>query len=111
MHIFKNGDKIVPANYKTIMTSHILAKLYGLILENKIEIGLVAMIKELKGNMVLGETILLSTISSLSASFPRNVARVKVIYFVAFWTSENPLTFFPGISFGTCLMRSSFLPS
>jgi len=33
--IFKSGDKNIPSNYKTIMISHILAKLYGLILEKK----------------------------------------------------------------------------
>ena len=34
--IFKNEDKIVPSNYKTITIIHILAKLYALILENKL---------------------------------------------------------------------------
>ena len=33
--IFKNGDKSIPSNYRIIMISHILAKLYGLILEKK----------------------------------------------------------------------------
>jgi hypothetical protein len=34
--IFKNGDRNIPYNYRTIMISPILAKLYGIILENKI---------------------------------------------------------------------------
>jgi hypothetical protein len=31
--IFKNGDRNIPSNYRTIMISPILAKLYGIILE------------------------------------------------------------------------------
>ena len=38
--IFKNGDKSVLSNYKAIMVSHILAKLYGLILEKKLSLWL-----------------------------------------------------------------------
>ena len=34
--IFKSGDKNVPSNYQTIMISPLLAKLSGIILENKI---------------------------------------------------------------------------
>lgn len=34
--IFKSGDKNVPSNYRTIMISHILVKLYGMILEKNI---------------------------------------------------------------------------
>ena len=34
--IFKSGDKNDPSNYRTIMISPLLAKLYGIILENKI---------------------------------------------------------------------------
>jgi hypothetical protein len=33
-YIFKNGDRKIPSNYRTIMISLILAKLYGIILEN-----------------------------------------------------------------------------
>ena len=36
--IFKSGDKINPSNYRTIMISPILSKLYGSILEKKISI-------------------------------------------------------------------------
>ena len=34
--IFKSGDTNKPSNYQTIMISHLLAKLYGIILEKKI---------------------------------------------------------------------------
>lgn len=34
--MFENGDKIIPTNQRTIMISHILDKLYDIILENKI---------------------------------------------------------------------------
>ena len=37
--IFKNGDRNIPSNYRTIMISPILAKLYGIILEKKISLG------------------------------------------------------------------------
>lgn len=43
--ILKNGDKIIPSNYKTIMVSHILAKLYGLILEKSLAFGLRTRVK------------------------------------------------------------------
>jgi hypothetical protein len=38
--IFKSGDKSNPSNYRTIMISPILSKLYGSILENKVSIWL-----------------------------------------------------------------------
>jgi hypothetical protein len=38
--IFKNGDKNIPSNYRTIMISPILSKLYGIILEKNISIWL-----------------------------------------------------------------------
>ena len=38
--ILKNGDKSIPSNYKTIMISHILANLYGLIMENTLSLWL-----------------------------------------------------------------------
>ena len=47
--IFKNGDKSIPSNYKTIMVSHILAKLYGPILEKKLSLWLEIQGKRAKG--------------------------------------------------------------
>ena len=38
--IFKNGDRNIPSNYRAIMISPILTKLYGIILENKISLWL-----------------------------------------------------------------------
>jgi hypothetical protein len=38
--LFKNGDRNIPSNYRTIMISPILAKLYGIILEKKINLWL-----------------------------------------------------------------------
>ena len=38
--IFKSGDTNNPFNYQTIMISPLLAKLYGIILENNINIWL-----------------------------------------------------------------------
>jgi hypothetical protein len=47
--IFKNGDKNIPSNYRTIMISLILAKLYEIILEKKISIWLKIHSKRAKG--------------------------------------------------------------
>ena len=47
--IFKSGDKNNPSNYRNIMISHLLAKLYGIILEKKINEWL-----EMKGKRVNG---------------------------------------------------------
>jgi hypothetical protein len=46
--IFKNGDRNIPSNYRTIMISPILDKLYGIILEKKISLWLEIIVKELK---------------------------------------------------------------
>jgi hypothetical protein len=47
--ILKNGDRDIPSNYKTIMISPILAKLYGIILEKKINLWLESHGKIAKG--------------------------------------------------------------
>jgi hypothetical protein len=47
--IFKNGDRNIPSNYRTIMISSILAKIYGIILENKIILWLESHSKRAKG--------------------------------------------------------------
>jgi hypothetical protein len=47
--IFKNGDRNIPSNYRTIMISLILDKLYGIILEKKIILWLESHGKRYKG--------------------------------------------------------------
>jgi hypothetical protein len=47
--IFKNGDRNIFSNYRTIMISSILDKLYGIILEKKINIWLESHGKRAKG--------------------------------------------------------------
>jgi hypothetical protein len=47
--IFKNGDRNIPSNYRTIMISPILAKIYGIILEKKISLWLESHGKRAKG--------------------------------------------------------------
>jgi hypothetical protein len=49
--IFKNGDRNIPSNYRTIMISPILAKLYRIILEKKISIWLESHGKRAKGQV------------------------------------------------------------
>ena len=47
--IFKSGDTKNPSNYRTIMISPLLGKLYGIILEKKINIWLEREGKQAKG--------------------------------------------------------------
>ena len=47
--ILKSGDTNNPSNYRTIMISHFLAKLYGIILESKLSIWLESEGKRAKG--------------------------------------------------------------
>jgi hypothetical protein len=47
--IFKNGDRNILSNYRTIMISSILANIYGIILENKINLWLESHGKRVKG--------------------------------------------------------------
>jgi hypothetical protein len=48
--IFKNEDRNISSNYRTIMISLILAKLYGIILEKKIILWLESHSKRAKGH-------------------------------------------------------------
>jgi hypothetical protein len=59
--IFKNEDRNIPSNYRTIMISPILAKLYGIILEKKISLWLESHGKKLMASPGLGDTIQLWT--------------------------------------------------
>jgi hypothetical protein len=49
--IFKNGDRNIPSNYRTIMISSILAKIYGISLEKKISLWLESHSKRAKGEV------------------------------------------------------------
>ena len=51
MPIFKSGDKNIPSNYRSITISHILAKLYGFILEKKLTVWLENHGKRAKGKV------------------------------------------------------------
>jgi hypothetical protein len=48
--IFKNGDRNIPSNYKTVMIRPILANLYGVILEKKITLWIEIYGKRAKGH-------------------------------------------------------------
>jgi len=37
--ILKSGDKNIPSKYQTVIISHILVKIYGLILEKKLHMA------------------------------------------------------------------------
>jgi hypothetical protein len=47
--IFKNGDRNIPSNYRTIIISPILSNLYGIILKKKINLWLESHSKSAKG--------------------------------------------------------------
>jgi hypothetical protein len=98
--IFKNGDKNIPSNYRTIMISPILAKLYGIILEKKISIWLESHGKRAKGQPGLGDIIQLWTILLPLGSLQRSSAILKPIFFVVLLTLEKLLTWFLGKTFG-----------
>jgi hypothetical protein len=48
--IVKNGDRNIPSNYRTIMISPLLAKIYGIILEKKIILWIEIHGKRAKGH-------------------------------------------------------------
>jgi hypothetical protein len=98
--IFKSGDKSNPSNYRTIMISPILAKLYGSILEKKISIWLESHGKRAKGQPVLEVIIQPWTTLSHLGSLQRSVTTIKPISFVVSLTLGNILTLFLGPTFG-----------
>jgi hypothetical protein len=63
--IFKNGDRNIPSNYRTIMISPILVKLYGIILKKKISLWIEIHGKRAKGQV--GFRIYHSTLDHLVA--------------------------------------------
>lgn len=106
MLIFKSEDINVASNYRTIMISNILSKLYGLILEKKnISVWLENNGKRAKrkvGFIIHHSTL---TILSLLGSFPRNVRIVKLVSSIVMLTLEKLLTQFLEISYGKYLKR------
>ena len=97
--IFKNGDRNIPYNYRTIMISLILAKLYRIILEKKIILWLEIQGKRAKCqarfrryNSTVDHLV---TFRIIAEDFCNN----KTNFFI-FFTLEKLLTLFPGNSFG-----------
>lgn len=107
MPIFKNGDKRIPSNYMTIMISQILAKTYGIILENKLNLWLESQGKRTKGKDSFRRHVL--TIVHLATL--RIIAIVKLIYFFVLWTLERLSTVFLEVIFRRDLKRSWFHPN
>jgi hypothetical protein len=103
--IFKNGDRNIPSNYRTIMISPILAKLYGIILEKKISLWLESHGKRAKSHA--GFRRYHSTVDHL-VTFRIIVEEFRIlkpIFFVVLLTLENLLTWFLGNNFGTSWKR------
>ena len=99
--IFKNGDRNILSNYRIIMISPILAKLYGIILEKKISIWLESHGKRAKGHAGgLRDIIQLWTILLPLGSLQRSSTILKLIFFVVLLTLEKLLTWFLGKTFG-----------
>jgi hypothetical protein len=98
--IFKNGDRNIPSNYRTIMISPILAKLYGIILEKKISLWLESHGKRAKGQA--GFRRYHSTVDHLVTFriIAEEFAILKPIFFVVLLTLEKLLTWFLGKTFG-----------
>ena len=97
--IFKNWDRNIPSNYRTIMISPILAKFYGIILEKKINLWLESHGKRAKGQARFRRYH--STMDHILplGSLQRIYATIKPIFFVVLLTLENILTWFHGKTF------------
>jgi hypothetical protein len=98
--IFKNGDRNILSNYRTIMISPILAKLYGIILEKKISLWLESHGKRVKGHARFRRyhSIVdhLVTFRIIAEEFHNT----KTNIFCYFVTLENLLTWFLRKTFG-----------
>jgi hypothetical protein len=88
--IFKYGDRNIPSNYRTIMINLISAKLYGIILENKISLWLETHGKRAK--VQYGFRIYHSIVDHLVGSLQRSFAILKPIFCVVLLTLETRLT-------------------
>ena len=88
------GDKSIPSNYMTIMMSHILAKLYEIILRMQIIIWL-----EIHGQRVKGQVgfhryhSIMDNLVTLKIIVEES-CKIKIITCVASLTLENILTLF-----------------
>jgi hypothetical protein len=98
--IFEKGDRNIPSNYRTIMISLNLAKLYRIILEKKISLWLESHDKELKARPNLGDIIQMWTILLPLGTLQRSYAILTPIFCIVLLTLENILTQFPGKPFG-----------
>jgi hypothetical protein len=98
--IFKNGDKNIPSNYRTIMISPILAKLYGIIFKKKIYIWLESHGKRAKGQAEFRRYH--STMDHLVTFriIADELCNTKAIFFVVLLSLKNLLTWFLGKTFG-----------
>jgi hypothetical protein len=98
--IFKNGDRNIPSNYRTIMISPILAKLYGIILEKKISLWLESHGKRDKGQD--GFKRYHSTVDHLVTFriISEEFHNTKTNIFCFLLTLEKILTWFLGKNFG-----------
>jgi hypothetical protein len=103
--IFKNGDGNIPSNYRTIMISHILAKLYGIILEKKISLWLESHGKRAKGQA--GFRRYHSTLDHLVTFriITEEFCNTKTNLFVVLLSLEIFLTLFLGKTFGSSWKR------
>ena len=82
------------------MINPLLAKVYGIILENKLAFGLKVKVSELKAKRVLEGSTQQQTTSLRLRSFWRNAAMINPISYVALWTLEMLSIQFLEITYG-----------
>jgi hypothetical protein len=97
--IFKNGDRNIPSNYRTIMISLILAKIYGIILVKKISLWLESHGKIAKGQVRFRRYHSIVDHLVTFRIIARSSTILKPIFFVVLLTLENLLTWFLGKTF------------
>ena len=98
--IFKNGDKNIPSNYRTIMISLILARLYGTILKNKISLYLESHGKRAKGQAGFRRYHSIVHHIVTFRIIAEECCNTKTNFFVVLLTLEKILTWFLGKTFG-----------
>jgi hypothetical protein len=98
--IFKNGDRNISSNYRTIIITSILAKLYGIILEKKISLWLESHSKRAKGQARFRRYH--STVDHIVTFriIVEEFCNTKTIFFVVLLTIEKILTWFLEKTFG-----------